>query len=563
MSEPAARNAGHAVAEELRRHGVTEIFGQDSPEWLYEAIDPDIIRPVTMRDERSAGFAADAVARLTRRPAVACGIHGPGALNLVTALFEARAANSPLVALVSDVETTVRGRGAFQEVDLPAVVAPIVKWAARPERPEDVAPAVARALRTSMSGCPGPVLVALPNDVLGAPVEPARSPRNEPFPAPAGLAPEVAARVAGILAGARSPVLLLGNGARVAGAGAAAIELAERLAAPVTLTAMARGVILETHPLYAGVAGFMSDAPGGSGSVANPWLAAADVVLVVGSDLDGATTDGGRLPTPGSTVIRVDVDADRLARSPRDQFPIVADARLALEAVNDALRAARPESRDLPAVTRELARQWEGVRAAQAAAARAPGTAVAPARVYADLRGTLPEDAVVVCDAGYSSIWALSALTVGRDVSAITYGRAAGTLGFGLPGAIGAQVAHPGRRVVAVVGDGGFGFGWGELETLARERLPVVVIVLNNGCFAYQRLWHDLNDRPPRWLDFADVRHDRLASAVGIHGRRVTDPHHLADALREAFAQDGPALIDVAVDPEAMPPFNAVRHLGH
>ncbi|WP_433377751.1 thiamine pyrophosphate-binding protein [Streptosporangium sp. CA-115845] len=562
MPENAARNAGHAVAEELRRHGVAEIFGQDSPEWLYEAIDPETIRPVTMRDERSAGFAADAVARLTRRPAVACGIHGPGALNLTTALFEAREANSPLVALVSDVETTVRGRGAFQEVDMLRVVAPIVKWAARPERPADVAPAVARALRTSMSGCPGPVLVALPNDVLGGPVGPARPSPNAPFSVPTGIAPAMATRAAAVLAEARSPVLLLGNGARIAGAGAAAIALAERLSAPMTVTAMARGVITETHPLYAGVAGFMSDAPGGSGSVANPRLATADVVLVVGSDLDGATTDGGRLPASDSTVIRIDVDPDRLARSPREQLSIAADARLALEAINKALHAAGPGPRDRSAPAGELARQWAEVRAAQASAAAAPGPAIAPAHLYADLRGTLPEGALVVCDAGYSSIWALSALAVGRDVSAITYGRAAGTLGFGLPGAIGAQVAHPGRRVVAIVGDGGFGFGWGELETLARERLPVVVVVLNNGCFAYQRLWHDLNDRRPRWLDFADVRHDRLASAVGIPGWRVTDPGRLTDVLRAAFAQDGPALVDVVIDPEAMPPFNAGRHAG-
>ncbi|MEV6864990.1 thiamine pyrophosphate-binding protein [Streptosporangium subroseum] len=561
MPETSARNAGHAVADELRRHGVTEIFGQDSPEWLYEAIDPEVIRPVIMRDERSAGFAADAVARLTRRPAVACGIHGPGALNLTTALFEAREANSPLVALVSDVETTVRGRGAFQEVDLLGVVAPIVKWAARPERAEDVAPAVARALRTSVSGCPGPVLVALPNDVLGGTVETERASQNAPFAAPAGIAPALAARAAAMLDQARSPVVLLGNGARIAGAGAAATELAERLSAPIILTAMARGVITETHPLYAGVAGFMSDGPGGSGSVANPLLAAADVVLVVGSDLDGATTDGGRLPGPQAVVIRVDVDPDRLARSPRDQFPIAADAGVALEAINKELAAVQSGSRDRSAVTSELGRRWAAVGAAQAAMASS-GPAISPARVYAELREVLPKDALAVCDAGYSSMWALSALTVGRDVSAITYGRAAGTLGFGLPGAIGAQVAHPDRRVVAVVGDGGMGFTWGELETLARERLPVVVVVLNNGCFAYQRLWHDLNDGRRRWLDFADVRHDHLASAVGIPGWRVTDPGRLTDALRAAFAQDGPAVIDVVIDPEATPPFNAGRHVG-
>ncbi|GAA3967345.1 acetolactate synthase catalytic subunit [Actinomadura viridis] len=562
MTASKVRNGGHVVAETLERHGVRYVFGQDSPEWLYEALDPERIRAVTMRDERSAGFAADTVARLTGRPTVACGIHGPGALNLMTALLEAQAANSPLVALVSGVETDVHGTGAFQEVDQVAVARPLVKWAVRVERADRIGATVDRALRIAVAGRPGPVLVELPNDVM-----------EQPQPEPSGNALDAAsqgvrpasggaglAEAARLLAGAARPAILAGGGARSA---ADIVALAERLAAPVTVTSMGRGAFPETHDLFAGVAGFMSDRDDGSGAVANGVLARADVLLVLGSALDGVTTDGGRLPGPDATIVRVDLDPEAFARGTRPALAIHAGVEAAvagLLAELDGLTTTESGGAPRTAPAEDLAGAWAAVRAAQERRAADEGSPVHPARLYTALQRSLAPDDVVVCDAAYSSVWALSYLRQGRHFERITYGRAAGTLGFGLPGAIGAATAFPGRRVVALVGDGGFGFGWGELETLARERLQVVCVVLNNGCFAYQKLWHDLQDGTSRWLDFADVRHDRLAEAVGIAGIRVEDAGELEAALDRALALDGPCVVDVRIRPDELPPFNFERH---
>lgn len=583
----AVRNGGHVVAEVLARHGVRQVFGQDSPEWLYEALDPSQLRAVTMRDERSAGFAADAVARLTGRPAVACGIHGPGALNLTTALLEAQAACSPLVALISGVETTTFGGGAFQEADHVAIARPLVKWAVRVERPDRLEETVDRALAIATAGRPGPVLVELPNDVMEAP-QAVRAHRGasqaaQPQRAARGAAVGDVVAAAELLAAAERPVVLAGNGARMAGASAALVALAERLDAPIAVTAMGRGAFPETHPLFAGVAGFMSDREDGSGAVANAVLRDADVLLVLGSALDGVTTDGGRLPGAGATIVRVDVDPEQPARSRRPELNVQGDAAVVARALLDVLplhhragEAERPTgARDeygalaaeagplRSAAGATLARRWEAVRAAQAERGASAATApVAPARLFVELQAALRPEDLVVCDAAYSSVWALSYLQQGRHFDRIAYGRAAGTLGFGLPAAVGAAAAVPGRRVVALVGDGGFGFGWGELETLVRERLPVVCVVLNNGCYAYQKLWHDLNEGVSRGLDFAPVRHDELAAAVGARGFLVERAEQLAPALEAALDSGEPCVVDVRTDPDELPPFKPERHIG-
>lgn len=551
----ALRNGGHVVAEVLVRHGVREIFGQDSPEWLYEALDASQLRAVTMRDERSAGFAADTVARLTGRPTVAGGIHGPGALNLTTALLEAQAACSPLVALISGVETTTFGSGAFQEADHVAIARPLVKWAVRVERPDRIESTLDRALRIAVAGRPGPVLVELPNDVMQAP-QPARS---------CGVGDGMT--LAALLAGAARPVLLAGNGARMAGGADALVALAERLDAPVAVTAMGRGAFPETHPLFAGVAGFMSDRADGSGAVANEVLRATDLLLVLGSALDGVTTDGGRLPGADATIVRVDVDPDQPARSRRPELVVQGDAASVAAGLLEALDAASAPAADAdgaaaPKTATALAQRWAAVAAAQAELGASDAAPVTPARLFAELQRVLSPDDLLVCDAAYSSVWALSYLRQGRHFSQVAYGRAAGTLGFGLPGAIGAAVSHPGSRVVALVGDGGFGFGWSELETLVRERLPVVCVVLDNGCFAYQKLWHDLNEGVSRGLDFAPVRHDLLAEAVGARGFLVERPEQLASVLGEALESGEPCVIDVRTDPDQLPPFKPERHIG-
>ncbi|MEU9838113.1 thiamine pyrophosphate-binding protein [Actinomadura sp. NPDC048032] len=562
-AEPAApppaptRHGGHLVAEILERNGVTHVFGQDSPEWLFEALGDSPVTATVMRDERSAGFAADAVARATGRPTVATGIHGPGAMNLPIALLEAKAAQSPVIALVSGVETHLHGTGAFQETDQVGIVTPLVKFAARAARPEDVEPTLQQAIDVAMTAPRGPVLVELPNDVMKADAH-----RAQPVDEPAVAASPVAAastldQAVTLIEAAARPVLLVGNGARQAGVGAGVTELAERLGAPVCTTAMGRGCFPERHPLYAGVAGFMSYREDGSGWVANEALRSADVVVVLGSAMDGATTDLGRLPGPACRVVRVDVE-DVGSRFAAQDVTLVRDLveKTLPQFLERLATTPRDPWMDLPA-------RWDQVRARQQAVAADPvDVGLHPARLFRELGALLRPEDLVVCDAAYSSVWALSYLAQGEHFDQIVYGRAAGTLGFGFPGAIGLARAHPGRRVVALVGDGGFGFGWGELETARRHDCDVTCIVLNNGAFAYQRLWHDLNEGTSRDLDFVDVRHDLLAEAVGVSGHRVEAAEDLRPALVAALSTDGPTLVDVVVPVDTLPPFDMMRHVG-
>lgn len=555
-------NGGHAIAELLRQHGVRHIFGMDSPELLYQALDPAVTRAITIRDERSGGFAADAIGRLTGRPSVACGIHGPGATNLITAVLEARAANSPLVCLVSDIETANTGRNAFQEADHVALFRPLVKWAVRIERADRIAETVNRALTLAVSGRPGPVLVAIPNDLIEAPQESLPAERDPLATEHVQAAPaRSVAAAAALLAAADRPAILAGNGARMSGAGEEILALADYLAAPIGVTAMGRTVIDETHPLFAGVTGALNNGTGGFGTIANSLLADADVLVVAGSSLDGAATNGLQFPHPGQKVIHIDIDADEIGRIFPGALPVPGDARATLQALLGAVRELAPR-KDSGPLREEIASRMAGVRADLERLMGRGGKPIYPGRIYGALAEIMGPNAVFTADASYSSIWSLSTLQAGKHFSHLVYGRAAGTLGFGFPAALGAKLTYPDKTVINVVGDGGFGYDWGELETAARERINVVCIVLNNGALGYQTHYaRELGQA--RWLNFADVRHDRLAEACGLGGALVEDPEDLVPSIRRAMDADRTWVIDVRCDLDAMPPMSGVDQVGH
>jgi acetolactate synthase-1/2/3 large subunit len=304
--------------------------------------------------------------------------------------------------------------------------------------------------------------------------------------------------------------------------------------------------------LFAGVAGAMSNRGDGTGVVANELIRGADCLLVLGSRMDGLTTLSGELPGESTFTIRVDVDPEQLALSPRDNVSVQADARAAVEAMIEFV----PVPGTPPAPPASLADLWSGVRQAQDDLMATDAVPIAPARLFGGLRRCLTRDHIVVCDASYPSIWAVNYLQEGRHFEQMTYARAGGTLGFGLPAALGTACAFPDRQVVALVGDGGLGFGWSEFETIAREQANVVTVVLNNGCFAWQKIHHQHigGVATPRGLGFADVHHDRLAAVVGISGYRVEHPGELDGALQSAFDEGGPAVVDVVIDPELEPP---------
>src|SRR6185312_6942221 len=502
----AARIAGdplvtgaRALYEALRDCGVTHLFGLDSPEALYAEIDRAEMRPITVRDERSGAIMADAYARVSGRPAVCTAIRGPGATNLITGVAEAWAASSPVIAVVNDVSTGLVGKNPIQEVDHLALFAPVTKWAGRLDRPERAGELLLRAVATATSGRPGPALLSCPDDVLAragsaGPAPRAgirRYPHTRAAPDPSAVRDALA-----VLVEARRPAIVAGGGVLISGASAELREVADLLGAPVATTLLGKGSVDETHPLSAGVVGAYTGGELGRGRVANDVVRAADTVLLVGTKTGNVTTADWTVPDPASRVVHVDVDAAEIGRNYRS-LGVLGDAKLALRALADGLRAAGVEpSRDARVgLARGLAEWRERIEPYVTSTARP----IRPERV---------------------------------------------------PAAIGAKLARPDRRVLCLTGDGAFGYVFQELETAARYQIPIVVVVLNNSSFGFQKHAEHLQYGRAFETALLDVDYGALARTLHCDGVSVSDPEELAPALGRAIRAERPTVINVVVDPD-------------
>jgi acetolactate synthase-1/2/3 large subunit len=481
---------------------------------------------------------------------------------VLSGLIDALFAKSPVVALASDVKAAVQHRFAYQELDQTAMFRPAVKWGARVERAERLPDLLRTAIREAVTGCPGPTYLGLPSDLL---VQPVDRPPGELFldpPAYLAAAPAAGAveMIVAELERAARPVVLAGTGVVSSRAFDALRVLVETLGLPVVTSVGGKGAIAETHPLAFGVAGRYSRWS------SNAVLGRADLVLAFGSRLNDMATDDGRLVADDARVVHVDVDPSALGRTQAETVSVVGDAATTLAAVRDAAGARAGAYRDRWVEWRthceRLRDEWLLARTRLEEELR--GTSpVSPVSVVAALREVLDPDDVVVADTGYMAAWT-SAL---YDVCAagLTHLRTAGSLGWALPAAIGAQLALPeGRRVVAVTGDGGIGYHLAELETALRLDVPIVVVVMNNGTLAFER--HSqarlLGRVVGELVDFADVDYAAAAIALGGHGARVDAESELVPALRRALAAGRPALLDVRVEPGAEAPVTKFERLG-
>jgi acetolactate synthase-1/2/3 large subunit len=545
---------GHRLAEALRDCGTTHVFGVPGGQTLplYEGImDREGIEHVLVRDERSAGFAADAYARLTGRIGVCDATVGPGATNLPSAVAECLTASVPLLAIVSDLPRAAehrRGRGnASQGLPQLEMLAPIAKWAVRLTDPEALDETLAAALRIAATGRPGPVVLAIPEDVFRAPAAAGRDfgalPRTIPWHRP-GADPAAVARAAALLRGARRPAVLAGGGVVIAGAEAELAALAERLGAPVATTVTGKNALPEDHPLSLGVAGTMGN------DVANATLAGADVLLLAGTKAGQGAMLGYSLPAEGTTVIHLDVDPEEIGRNVPGALALVADARLGLAALVDELGAGAAGAEwDAAALRGELAAWRERERdPARARAAMLPQRVVALAAA-----GAGPGD-VAVSDASLASGWTANHFDLRGPAGRRSLApRGLAGLGWGAAAAVGAACALSalGRsgRVVHVAGDGGLAYSVAELEVMARLRLPVTNVVLDNRTLAWIKHSEQLRFGD-RFIsaDFAEVDFARVASGFGVPSRRVETEAELEAALAESREASGPFLIDALVD---------------
>ncbi|WP_431305626.1 acetolactate synthase catalytic subunit [Sediminicoccus sp. BL-A-41-H5] len=553
------------LAEAFARHGVTTAFGQSLPSAFHLAAPAVGIRQAMYRQENMGGIMADGYARISGRVGVVTAQNGPAATLLVPPLAEALKASIPIVALVQEVNRNQTDKNAFQELDHIRMFEPVAKWVRRIDRADRLEDYVDMAFTAACSGRPGPAVLLLPADLLSenaAAPSPRRAslgiyPLDRTLPDPARLE-----EAAALLAGAKAPLILAGGGVHSSDASAALAALQQGAHLPVGTTVMGKGAVDETHPLTLGVIGYVMS-PGARTHRLRGMVERADVVLLVGTRTNANATDNWTMFPPGTRFIHIDPDPMEIGRN-YEALRLVGDARLTLEALGAALArqdlSARAAAR--PAIEAEIADAVADWRRRIAAVMTREGRLVRPERIMAELDRRMDPSAIVVADASYSSMWIGQYLTARRAGQRFLTPRGIAGLGWGVPLAIGAQVAAPDRRVICLAGDGGFGHSWSELEMMRRMQLPVTLIVLNNGILGYQKhaelvKFGDHTDA----VDFTDVDHTLIAQACGVASLKVTEASGIGPALDEAFAARRPMLIDVHSDPDARPPIN--YYAGH
>jgi len=546
-----APNGGQIVVEMLKAYEVRHIFGVPGDTGLafYDALAQagrqGQIEHVLARDERSAAYMADVYARVAFRPGVCEGPSGAGATYLASGLAEPQASSIPVVALTSDTPLAEAERNILTALDQPALFAPITKWATRVTQAGRIPDAMRQAFRLATSGRPGAVQVTLPMDVLeGQAPAPWLQAEQACCACPAyRTRPDPAAvqRAADLLRQAERPVIIAGGGALTSGAWAELTALAKALGAPVATSISGKGAIAEDHPLSLGVVGSNGRRP-----YANAAVRAADLILYVGCKTGSVVTDGWTLPPHGTdqAILQLDIDPAEIGRNYAPAAGLVGDARLGLADLLAALTARRlvPRADPLAGLAPEIQDFWEDFEAKAAAET----TPIKPQRVIAALGRLLPEDSIVVADAGTPTPFAAAYLSspAGRRV---IIPRGHGGLGYALPGVVGAKLARPQATVVGLIGDGSFGMSAGELETIARLGLSVTLVQFNNACFGWIKVSQDILYGGRHFgVDFgADTDYVAIARGFGLRGVRVEEAAGVEPALREALAGGQPTFIDI------------------
>jgi len=538
--EPSLTGA-QAVWETLARLGTTHVFGYPGGAILpiYDALPHAGISHVLVRHEQAAAHMADGFARATGRVGVAMATSGPGATNLVTGIATAMMDGSPIVCITGQVGSSQLGLDAFQEVDITGITMPITKHNYLVTDASAIAPAIAEAFHVASSGRPGPVLVDITKDAQQSRcaseeyVPVARRPRRPAAP-PLDMAACRAA--AALIAAARRPVILAGHGAIAPGSSRPLRALAERAGIPVASTLLGLGALPASHPLNLGLAGMHGDA------WVNQAVQEADLVVSLGARFDDRAVGNARGFAPKARRVHVDIDASEIGKVVAVVVGIVGDLARVLPAL---LSLVEPGSRD----------EWLGeIRAARRAAGardilNLPGDGrLHGAHIVSALWKHTRGKALVVTDVGQHQMWAAQYYRPERSCSFITSG-GLGTMGFGLPAAIGAQVARPGDEVWVIAGDGGFQMTACELSTVVQERLPLRIAVINNAYLGMVRQWQELfygkryTATPMASPDFC-----KLAEAHGIPAHRVETPAEVSPAIAAARRQAGPVLVEFKVE---------------
>lgn len=544
-------DGGELLARTLQAAGVTDVFALHGGhlESFWQGCARHGLRLTDFRHEASAGHAADGYARTTGRLGVCVVTSGPGFTNVVTAITNAYLDGVPVLFIVSspplrDVETNPLQGG----IDQVAMALPTTKWAHRITHTERIPELTAQAVRTCLNGRPGPVLLDLPIDVLHIPVDAARvrpatglNVRTAPAPA----ASDVAA-ITELLRTAQRPAVFVGNGIRFAAAEGELRRFAEAAGIPVFCGGHGYGAMPHDHRLWGKDLALL----GALGAMGQPGL---DALLVVGARL--GMYSGGRseaIVPSGIPIAQVDLHPAELGRLREVKVPVLADARETLRALADAAQGVAWPDWSAWAAT---ATGIKAMTAAMFGPAQPEQSPAHPYHVMHTLAAVLPRDAIHVLDGGETSAWSHMVLQVDASHQLIGAGYH-GALGVGPGMAIGAQIAHPDKRVVHITGDGAMGFNIQEFDTQVRHGLPVLTVVCNNQLWGMSAHGQDLiYGRDRRVItELRGTRYADIAQAFGCHAERVQRLADLAPALQRALAAGKPACVEVMTDPEVMHP---------
>jgi len=534
------------LIECLRCEGVKVVFGYPGGVNLpiFDVLyDEKEIEFILCRHEQGGGHMAEGYARATGKPGVLLVTSGPGATNTVTAIVDAYMDSTPMVILTGQVPTKMIGNDAFQEADVVGITRPCTKYNMLVKDVNDLAQAIKEAFYIASSGRPGPVLVDLPKDVVLAKTEfkyPETISVRSYSPILKGNRWQIK-QAAEEITKAHRPVIYAGGGVLHSGAWQELLDLSEMTRIPVTLTLMGLGAFPGQHPLFLGMLGMHGT------YCANMAMHDADLIIAVGSRFDDRVTGKTSLFAPNARIVHIDIDPTSIHKNIKVHVPIVGDVKIVLRELNAILRTSGSGSTTL---RREWMGQIEAWKMEHPLSYMQADSLLKPQYVIEKIYEKTQGNAIVTTDVGQHQMWAAQFYKFNRPRTFINSG-GLGTMGYGLPAAIGAQMAYKDARVVCITGDGSIVMNIQELATAVSYHLPVKVAILNNKYLGMVRQWQQLfyKGRYSSSLMGDSPDFVKLAEAFGATGLRATEVGEVEGVLEEAFLVAGPVVIDFQVDP--------------
>ncbi len=540
-------NGARIMLECLKKEGVDTVFGYPGGTVINiydELFNVKEIRHILPRHEQAGTHAADGYARATGRVGVAIATSGPGATNTVTGIATAYMDSIPMVIITGQVPTALIGNDAFQEVDIIGITRSCTKHSFLVRDVNDIATIMKKAFYIARSGRPGPVLVDLPKDVQIAQAEfsyPESVEIRSYKPNLVGHPRQVEKAVA-MLLDSRRPVMYVGGGVGLGNAAEELTALARNLEVPVTTTLMGLGSFPESDPNSLGMLGMHG------AYCANMAMTHSDLIVAIGARFDDRVT--GKIATfaPHARIIHIDVDPTSIKKNVRVDLPIVGDVKDVLSKMIKQV----DKHKDKVAVFKEGLAAWHadvaGWKDKHPISYKQSSTIIKPQYVIQKLRELSDDDAIIATDVGQHQMWTAQFFQFNRPRTLLSSG-GLGTMGYGLPAAMGAQAAFPDRQVIAICGDGGVQMNIQEMATLVQNRLPVKIVILNNNFLGMVRQWQELffDKRYSQTCMELPIDYIKLADAYGAKGFLATKPDEVEKVIRQGFAEKGPVIMEFKV----------------